>query len=127
MSRPPYPSDVSDEEWLIVAPYLTLMEETAPHRAVQEEPPLPRRVRHRDEVRLPIEREPYMADQPFGENRVDDAGLAGAALAKSLESAALGGWLHPPDDKTCASGGHSPSRNASTAGKNASGRSMNGK
>lgn len=32
MSRPPYPSDVSDEEWLIVAPYLTLMEETAPQR-----------------------------------------------------------------------------------------------
>ena len=32
MSRPPYPSDGSDEEWLIVAPYLRLMEETAPQR-----------------------------------------------------------------------------------------------
>ncbi len=30
--RKPYPSDVSDEEWLFVAPYLTLMDETAPQR-----------------------------------------------------------------------------------------------
>lgn len=33
MSRAPYPSDVSDEEWAIVAPYLTLMTEDAPPRA----------------------------------------------------------------------------------------------
>ncbi|MGJ0507748.1 MAG: transposase, partial [Methylocystis sp.] len=25
--RKPYPSDVSDEEWSLVAPYLTLMDE----------------------------------------------------------------------------------------------------
>jgi transposase len=30
--RQPYPSDVSDEEWAFVAPYLTLMEEAAPQR-----------------------------------------------------------------------------------------------
>src|SRR5437660_6515411 len=30
--RKPYPSDVSDEEWAFVAPYLTLMTETAPQR-----------------------------------------------------------------------------------------------
>ena len=30
--RKPYPSDVSDEEWALVAPYLTLMTETAPQR-----------------------------------------------------------------------------------------------
>lgn len=30
--RKPYPSDVSDEEWLFVAPYLTLMKEDAPQR-----------------------------------------------------------------------------------------------
>jgi transposase len=30
--RKPYPSDVSDEEWSLVAPYLTLMSETAPQR-----------------------------------------------------------------------------------------------
>ena len=29
-SRKPYPSDVSDEEWSLVAPYLTLMSEEAP-------------------------------------------------------------------------------------------------
>lgn len=28
----PYPSDVSDEEWSLVVPYLTLMTETAPQR-----------------------------------------------------------------------------------------------
>jgi hypothetical protein len=28
----PYPSDVSDEEWSLVAPYLTLMKEAAPQR-----------------------------------------------------------------------------------------------
>lgn len=32
MSRKPYPSDVSDEEWAFVAPYLTLMSESAPQR-----------------------------------------------------------------------------------------------
>jgi transposase len=32
MSRKPYPSDVSDEEWAFVAPYLTLMNEEAPQR-----------------------------------------------------------------------------------------------
>lgn len=32
MSRKAYPSDVSDEEWAFVAPYLTLMTEDAPHR-----------------------------------------------------------------------------------------------
>jgi transposase len=31
-SRKPYPSDVSDEEWFFVAPYLTLMSEDAPQR-----------------------------------------------------------------------------------------------
>jgi transposase len=31
-SRKPYPSDVSDEEWAFVAPYLTLMREDAPQR-----------------------------------------------------------------------------------------------
>jgi transposase len=30
--RKPYPSDVSDEEWSVVAPYLTLMDEGAPQR-----------------------------------------------------------------------------------------------
>jgi transposase len=30
--RKPYPSDVSDEEWAFVAPYLTLMAEDAPQR-----------------------------------------------------------------------------------------------
>ena len=30
--RKPYPSDVSDEEWSLVAPYLTLMTEAAPQR-----------------------------------------------------------------------------------------------
>lgn len=32
MERKPYPSDVSDEEWALVAPYLTLMTEEAPQR-----------------------------------------------------------------------------------------------
>ena len=31
-ARKPYPSDVSDEEWSLVAPYLTLMNEAAPQR-----------------------------------------------------------------------------------------------
>ena len=31
--RKPYPSDVSDEEWAFIAPYLTLMREDAPQRA----------------------------------------------------------------------------------------------
>src|SRR5215210_834191 len=30
--REPYPSDVTDEEWAFVAPYLTLMREDAPQR-----------------------------------------------------------------------------------------------
>lgn len=30
--RKPYPPDVSDEEWSLVAPYLTLMDENAPQR-----------------------------------------------------------------------------------------------
>jgi transposase len=33
MARKPYPSDVTDEEWDFVAPYLTLMTEDAPQRA----------------------------------------------------------------------------------------------
>jgi len=32
MARKPYPSDVSDDEWAFVAPYLTLMSEAAPQR-----------------------------------------------------------------------------------------------
>jgi hypothetical protein len=32
MNRKPYPSDVSDDEWAFVAPYLTLMTEEAPQR-----------------------------------------------------------------------------------------------
>ena len=32
MTRRIYPSDVSDEEWAFVAPYLTLMKEDAPQR-----------------------------------------------------------------------------------------------
>lgn len=32
-ARKPYPSDVRDEEWAFVAPYLTLMREDAPQRA----------------------------------------------------------------------------------------------
>ena len=32
MARKPYPSDVSDDEWSFVAPYLTLMTEEAPQR-----------------------------------------------------------------------------------------------
>jgi transposase len=32
MNRKPYPSDVSDDEWAFVAPYLTLMKEDAPQR-----------------------------------------------------------------------------------------------
>jgi len=32
MIRKPYPSDVSDDEWAFVAPYLTLMTEDAPQR-----------------------------------------------------------------------------------------------
>jgi transposase len=32
MIREPYPSDVSDDEWAFVAPYLTLMTEDAPQR-----------------------------------------------------------------------------------------------
>ena len=31
MTRKNYPSDVSDEEWAFVAPYLTLMKQDAPH------------------------------------------------------------------------------------------------
>jgi transposase len=32
MSRKAHPSDVTDEEWAFVAPYLTLMREDAPQR-----------------------------------------------------------------------------------------------
>jgi transposase len=32
MERKPYPSDVRDDEWAFVAPYLTLMTEDAPQR-----------------------------------------------------------------------------------------------
>jgi transposase len=32
VERKPYPSDVSDEEWALVAPYLTLLNEAAPQR-----------------------------------------------------------------------------------------------
>ena len=32
VSRKPYPSDISDEEWSLVFPYLTLMKEDAPQR-----------------------------------------------------------------------------------------------
>lgn len=32
MTRNPYPSDVTDDEWAFVAPYLTLMKEDAPQR-----------------------------------------------------------------------------------------------
>jgi len=32
MERKSYPSDVSDEEWALVAPYLTLLTEDAPQR-----------------------------------------------------------------------------------------------
>jgi transposase len=32
MTRKPYPSDVTDDEWAFVAPYLTLMKEEAPQR-----------------------------------------------------------------------------------------------
>jgi len=32
MNRKAYPSDVSDDEWAFVAPYLTLMREDAPQR-----------------------------------------------------------------------------------------------
>jgi transposase len=32
MERKAYPSDISDEEWALVAPYLTLMTEDAPQR-----------------------------------------------------------------------------------------------
>ena len=31
-TRKPYPSDVSDEEWAFVAPYLALVREDAPQR-----------------------------------------------------------------------------------------------
>src|SRR4051794_40492939 len=32
MDRKPYPSDVGDEEWAFIAPYLTLLDEAAPQR-----------------------------------------------------------------------------------------------
>jgi transposase len=32
MTRKPYPSDVTDDEWAFIAPYLTLMKEDAPQR-----------------------------------------------------------------------------------------------
>ena len=33
INRKPYPSDVSDDEWALVAPYLTLLRESAEQRA----------------------------------------------------------------------------------------------
>jgi transposase len=35
LTRKPYPSDVSDDEWALVAPYLTLVREDAPQRKYQ--------------------------------------------------------------------------------------------
>lgn len=32
LSRKPYPSDLSDEEWSLIAPYLTLQREDAGQR-----------------------------------------------------------------------------------------------
>ena len=32
VSRKPYPSDISDEQWSLVVPYLTLMKDDAPQR-----------------------------------------------------------------------------------------------
>ena len=32
MDRKPYPSDITDDEWVFIAPYLTLMTENAPQR-----------------------------------------------------------------------------------------------
>jgi transposase len=32
MNRKPYPSDVNNDEWAFIAPYLTLMSEDAPPR-----------------------------------------------------------------------------------------------
>jgi transposase len=32
LTRKPYPSDVRDDEWALVAPYLTLVREDAPQR-----------------------------------------------------------------------------------------------
>lgn len=40
MSRKAYPSEVSDEEWATVAPFLTLMSEDAPQRAHNKTIPL---------------------------------------------------------------------------------------
>ena len=51
-ARKPYPSDVSDEEWALAAPYLTLLPETAAQRThwLKWLIPLspPRRERRRD-------------------------------------------------------------------------------
>jgi hypothetical protein len=33
LNRNPYPSDVSDEEWAFVAPYLALVREDAPNES----------------------------------------------------------------------------------------------
>ena len=38
MERKAYPSDISDEEWGFVAPYLTLMTEEAPQRDYERLP-----------------------------------------------------------------------------------------
>jgi transposase len=35
MDRKAYPSDVTEEEWAFVAPYLTLMREDAPQRGYE--------------------------------------------------------------------------------------------
>lgn len=41
MERKAYPSDVSDDEWAFVAPYLTLMSEDAPQRLARDYERLP--------------------------------------------------------------------------------------
>jgi len=41
MSRKPYPTDVSDEEWSFAAPYLVLMTQDAPQREHWASPGFP--------------------------------------------------------------------------------------
>ena len=57
--RKAYPSDVSDEEWAFVAPYLTLMAEDAPQR----QHPM-REVSHYDDVQQSIVRRDVDAASP---------------------------------------------------------------
>ena len=42
-NRKPYPSDVSDEEWAFVAPYLALAREDVPHHSTVLLPKKPSR------------------------------------------------------------------------------------